>query len=115
MITGNRSPIDALLSTAALLPKDSAKLAHLQEAVQLADACNDVSAAFQARLELIRAATFSGYPEKALVAFAWCLAQADKTPARFARHEFQLLWEYKWMLNDLSDFPEVTVTQIENA
>lgn len=85
----------------------------LEQAVQLADAANDVATAFELRNELIDAAMFTGFPEKVLVAFAWNLAQADRTPEQFS--ESALLWKYKWVISCLFEFPQITISQMENA
>src|SRR5262249_53534932 len=37
----------------------------------------------------------------------------DRDPERF--HEFGLLWNYKWVINSLSDFPQITMRQILDA
>jgi hypothetical protein len=85
----------------------------LEEAVRLADSHGEVRLGYDARQELIQAATFSGHPEKALVAFTWCLAQFDRDPAAF--DSYRLLWRYKWILGRLPNFPQVSRRQIEDA
>src|SRR5262249_10101370 len=60
---------------------------------------------------LIRTATFSGHPEKTLVAFSWCLAQCDRQPEQFDEEE--LHWQYKWVVGSLSAFPQIPRAQME--
>ena len=91
--------------------KGPVQVALMEEAVREADTLNDVERAFEARMELVQAATFSGQQEKALVAFSWCLGQADRDPDRF--DEGQLLWQYKWVLEHLPAFPQISRAQIE--
>lgn len=85
----------------------------LEEAIALADSANDVETGFELRQELIKAANFTGSPEKVLVAFAWNLAQVDRDPNRFA--ESDLLWEYKWVISTLDEFPQISIGQMEAA
>jgi hypothetical protein len=87
----------------------------LEEAVRLADICGDFSLQYDARDQLITAATFGGAPEKALVAYSWCLAQYDR---REAAQEggidlWRLLWMYKWILTNITSFPQISKSQIE--
>jgi hypothetical protein len=88
------------------------KVALLEEAVRLADAHQDKELGFALREDLIRAATFGGYPEKSLVAFTWRLAMCDREPERF--DEDEVLWEYKWIADSLGDFPQISRQQIED-
>ncbi len=91
----------------------AARVMGLEQAVRLADSPHDVDLGFSVRQSLIETATFSGYPQSALVAFAWCLAQSDRDPERFAYAD--LLWQYKWIADSLSAFPEVSWQQIEDT
>jgi hypothetical protein len=93
------------------LPHSPAKVAVLEEAVRLADTHSDTAAGFMARRSLISAAIFSGMPERALVAFSWCLAQCDRDPTQF--DEGELLWEYKWITDYGCYFSEISRQQIE--
>jgi hypothetical protein len=92
------------------LPEGDEKIMTLEEAVRLADTGGDVELQYRARESFIEAAYFAGIPEKALVAYAWCLAQFDREPGRF--WEWRLLWRYKWMVNVICDFPQISREQI---
>ena len=84
-MTGDfRSQVDELYEQAYGLPDGPSKLALLEEAIRLADTHQDAALGDEIRADLVRAATFSGYPEKALVAFSWRLAQADRDPDNFS-------------------------------
>ncbi|HUG93873.1 MAG TPA: hypothetical protein VML55_23795 [Planctomycetaceae bacterium] len=100
-----------LLAEARRLPEGPARVALCEAAVREADASGDLDAGYNARLELISAAEYSGADERALVAFSWCLAQFDRHPDRF--HPHGLLWRYKWILDNASDFPQLSLAQIE--
>ena len=102
--------VKELIRRAAYLSDSNEKIMMLEEAVRLADISNNVKLQYDARDTFIEAAYFGGLPEKALVAYAWCLAQYDRDPA-YAR-EWPLLWRYKWMVNIITDFPQISKEQI---
>jgi hypothetical protein len=112
MTADYQAQIEELTDQAYALPDGPSKLALLEEAVRLADMHQDVGLGDELRSDLVRTATFSGYPEKALVAFSWRLAQADRDPETFAEED--LLWEYKWITDSLPGFPQITRKQIED-
>src|SRR5437868_5986567 len=92
------------------LEASPAKVAILEQAVQLADSLGDASESFDIRQQLIEAATFGGMEDRALVAFSWCLAQSDKDPDRFPEED--LLWKYKWILAGITDYPGISLAKI---
>jgi tetratricopeptide (TPR) repeat protein len=110
----NEFDIDAsareLIRKAAQLGDGDEKIMTLEEAVRIADTGHDVKLQYQAREELIEAAFWGGDTEKALVAYSWCLAQFDKYPEKFS--EWLLLWRYKWIVNVIVNFPQITKEQI---
>ena len=103
--------IDELIARADLLAAGATKVAAIEEAVRLADLHNDLEEGYWLRDELVDAALHGGYPEKALVAFTWCLAQCDRDSERFPE-DLDLLWVYKWFCQELPRFPEITRAQI---
>ncbi|HEX8702338.1 MAG TPA: hypothetical protein VF815_26125 [Myxococcaceae bacterium] len=108
-----REQVEELLGRASRMKHGEAKVMALEEAARLADTHGDVELAFEVRAELIDAGTFGGFPDKALVAFAWCRGQAKKDPERF--DSSLLLWKQKWVVGRLDDFPHVTLKQIQDA
>ena len=100
-----------LRNRAQNLQDGPAKVALLEESVQLADSVNDVDLAFQLRQDLMYAANFSGRPDVLLTTFSQCLALYDSDPRRFDRD--QLLWKYKWVIVKAEDFPEISRPQME--
>ena len=99
-----------LIRKATLLGDGDEKIMTLEEAVRIADTGHDVKLQYQAREELIEAAFWGGETEKALVAYSWCLAQFDNYPEKFS--EWLLLWRYKWIVNVIVNFPQITKEQI---
>src|ERR1051326_6313619 len=89
------------------------KLQLLEEAVCFADTHSDLESRFWARFELIEAASQDGYPEKAVVAFSWCLSQWDKD-SEVISQIFQLLTlaMYKWIVPLLPGFLHISREQI---
>jgi hypothetical protein len=102
----------SLRRQAGALPDGRAKVALLEEAVRLADTHQDVPCAYWTRGDLVKAGTFGGQPEKALVAFTWRLAQSDRAPEQFPPEE--LLWEFKWVVDSLGGFPQISRQQVED-
>lgn len=86
------------------------KVELLERAVRLADSLLSPELSYESRKELICAATSCGMSEKAMPAFSWCLAQVDKNPEDFDDDE--MLWEYKWILATVHQFPGVSLKQI---
>lgn len=86
------------------------KIALLEEAVRLADTGGDLKLRYLAREEFMHACVFGGAPEKATVAFSWCLAQFDRNPGQFS--EWSILWRYKWIVNSICEFPQIPKSQI---
>jgi len=78
----------------------------LEEAVRIADTLEDVRLAYRLRDDLLQAATFAGRHDVAIVAFSWCLAQFDRDPSIASAHD--LLWKYKWVVNNARQFPEIS-------
>jgi hypothetical protein len=102
--------IEELMDQAQRLPDGASKLMLLEEAVRLADTHQHTEYGFRLRRALIRCASFAGADEKSLVAFSWCLAQCDRYPERF--DEAEMLWEYKWIVASLPQFPQISRAQI---
>lgn len=108
---GSREMAELLLAEALEKIADSPeKIEVLEEAVRHADATGDLKLQYSAREDLVEAAYFGGAPDKAIVAYTWCLAQFDRHPGLF--DEWQLLWRYKWMVNVIPDFPQIPLAQI---
>jgi hypothetical protein len=106
-----RDDIVELLERAEEMAEGPGQIALCEEAVRLADTHGDEVAGFHARKQLVHAATFGGRADLSLVAFSWCLARADQDPETF--DETELLWQYKWVVQHVGQFPHITRAQIE--
>lgn len=74
-------------------PED--KLNLLKQAVQIADANNDLDWGFDLRLDIIFHEKDTSHCVDSFPAFAWLLSTYDANPDLFDENDF--LWEYKWM------------------
>jgi hypothetical protein len=105
--------VATILAEAHGLNDGPAKVELLQEAVRLADHASAVDAGFDARLRLMEAALVCGSADVLLVAYTWCLSQAEREPQRFSL--YQMLWRYRWAIVYLPTFPQIPRARIENA
>ena len=74
-------------------PED--KLNLLKQAIQIADANNDLDWGFDLRLDLIFHEKDTSHCNDSFPAFAWLLSTYDANSDLFDEKDF--LWEYKWM------------------
>ncbi len=103
--------IEDLLDEADDLGHGVAQLALTERAVELADILGDDRVTFFARSKLVGAGTFAGRTDIAMVAYSWLLAKYDESPEDYAEQE--LLWQYKWILENVADFPNIQKSQID--
>ena len=109
----SRSRVEELMERAAAMEHTPTQVALLEEAVREADTLGDARLAYRARMRLVSAATFSGAPDKALVAFSWCRSQFDAHPDEY--DVLELLWDFKWIIGQLTDFAGITRQQISEV
>jgi len=93
------------------IPEEKVKL--LCKAIQLADEHEDIEWAYDLRLQLLDIERDVAFSIESIPAFAWILQAYDENPDLFDENDF--LWQYKWMLSDLYDNPEVSKSQLEAA
>lgn len=74
-------------------PEDKINL--LKQAIQIADANNDLDWGFDLRLDLISQEKDTSHCTESFPAFTWILSTYDANPELFNEDDF--LWEYKWM------------------
>lgn len=97
--------IDALMGMARASALGPGRVALLEEAVRVADTHADLRRGWDARLQLIHAATFADEPEKLFAPFAWCLAQSDRAPDKFP--DAGLFWSFKWVVSNATQLLRV--------
>ncbi|MDR1887624.1 MAG: hypothetical protein LBQ70_06880 [Prevotellaceae bacterium] len=104
--------IQKLLIRKEKLSSPGDRIALLKQAINLADAHNDVEWGFELRLELIRDEKETSRCDESLPAFTWILDAYDKNPELFNEDDF--LWEYKWMLGSVRRNSSISLEQIES-
>jgi hypothetical protein len=102
-----------LMDQAYLAPEGKVKISILEEAIRIADVHLGPDEQFDTRMELVNTAIFSGHGEKAIVAFAWCLAHYDKHPE--STNDYQMMWSYKWVADRLLLFPDIELAKVEST
>ncbi|MDR2870228.1 MAG: hypothetical protein LBV04_07250 [Deferribacteraceae bacterium] len=103
-----------LLAQLALIndaPDGATRIAFIEEAIHLADQLNERYHSFNLRMKLMHDATFNGQGVKAVPAFAWCVAEAEKGDSHFSMDD--ILWEYKWIISTLWSNSEISLTKLE--
>lgn len=89
------------------------QVAAMQEAERLA--AGDGDSLFHIRMALCEAAVFGGQPHVALVSFTQCLHYYDADVERHGNYLHSLLWRYKYILSRVTNFPQITKSQIDEA
>lgn len=109
--------VTEIVREAARLGYGAARIERVEEAVRLADSANDELSGYRARMGMVEAAVYGGYPEKGLVAFGWCAAKSAEDPERFParRPGTDLLWVFKWITQQVTWYPQLERAQIESA
>ncbi|MBZ4190131.1 hypothetical protein [Niabella beijingensis] len=93
------------------LPEEKVKL--LLQAIKIADENEDIEWGYDLRLMLIETERDVTFTKESIPAFAWILNACDGHPDLFAETDF--LWQYKWMMADLYDNPQVSKEQVHAA
>lgn len=83
----------------------------LLQIVARQDVTGDIDSAYQTRMQLMDHATFASRTDLLMVCYAWCLATFDKHPNRF--DQSALLWRYKWVLSNATDFAAISSSEID--
>lgn len=88
------------------------KIALLKQAIQIADANNDLDWGFDLRIDLIAQEKDTSHCTESFPAFAWLLNTYDTNPDLFNEDEF--LWEYKWMAGSARRNVNISREQVES-
>ncbi|SMB94637.1 hypothetical protein [Deinococcus hopiensis] len=104
--------VDELIELAEAQDPPEGAIGFLERAVRLADSQKDRPAAFRARMALVRAASFSGFPDKAMIHFAWLIGTFDRHPAEFGHQAYYVMWMYKWLLSSSLDNPAFPLNRL---
>ena len=103
--------IQKLLLKTERLDNHDDKIALLKQAINIADANNDIDWGFDLRLDLIREETYTSHCTESFPAFAWVLNAYDNNPELIDESSF--LWKYKWMASSAKRNINISRQQIE--
>lgn len=93
----------------SLTPKDKIRL--LKQAATIADENDDIEWAYEIRLQLIRECYYVASSSELVTEFSWVLNAYEAHPDWFEENDF--LWQYKWILGEMYNNPQVSMEQIE--
>ncbi len=100
--------LEDVFAEAGSLPHGAARVAALELVQQRADAeAGDTDLPFRVRLDLTWSYQQGAEKVRSLVPFAWCVAEFDRDPERYAALEHNLLWAFKWVPGTLVDDPSI--------
>jgi tetratricopeptide (TPR) repeat protein len=100
------------LQQAEDMPYGSAQIALVERVMREVDQAGDPYLAFFARLTATTAYVYGGEPAKSFVTFSWCVADFDSNPQPYhQRLAYNLLWQFKAMVNALTQFPEIPLAR----
>lgn len=119
-MTATAYDVEELVREAKSYDHGDHRIMLLEEAVRMADSLGPSAdpVRYAARDELVESAIFGGSPEKATVAYSWCLAYSDRVskeeaPTTMTRtSRWLLLWRYKWIVGNIYGFPQIPKKQI---
>ncbi|MBE1486163.1 hypothetical protein [Plantactinospora soyae] len=90
------------------MPYGAGQIAAVEQLIRQADADGDDEIAFVARVVGTDSYVFGGEPGRSFVTFSWCLAEFDGPSKPYhQRNEYNLLRQFKYMINSLLNFPDV--------
>lgn len=94
----------------AIHPKDKVK--YYLKAIYLADENDDVEWAFDLRISLLDTEWGLADRQHFIPTFTWLLGAYDQNPDLFDAEE--LLWKYKWIIDEVYSNPDVSLEQTED-
>lgn len=101
-----------LLSEFEALPHGPSALQTAEELVLEADAHQGLKEQWEARQKLMDGANHANAVDRLILAFSWCLGQADTHPQEFEVDD--ILWQYKWVLERAWTIPSISRTKVES-
>jgi hypothetical protein len=97
------------------MPYGPGQQALLERVIAQADAMGLAELAFLARMEATMSYVHGGEPARALVTFAWCLAEFDRDPATHGNRYTSLLWQYRYAVRALRESPDVPLHRVHEV
>ncbi len=90
------------------LPHGKAKESAIKKAITIADDADDYVFSFIFREDLMKEDEFHGDSLQSLLIFPEMLKIFDEHESEMAEKQWELIWHFKWILNDASDFYQVS-------
>lgn len=109
-MSAHEAEIDRMMELVWCAPDLATQTQLLNRTIEVADAAGDVERGWDLRTQIFHPACFSGQIDVLLLHFAWCIAQVDRDPERFEVGE--LLWTYKWVIDEATNFPQVPLAKL---
>ncbi|MEE6259164.1 hypothetical protein [Plantactinospora sonchi] len=106
-MTTSERDLQRMLQQAHTLPRGAARFAALDAVFRHADAAGNTEFGFNARMSAMSDFHHGGDPARLFLAFSWCLAHLDRHPESVGHHERSLLWNFKWVVWSLPQFPDI--------
>jgi len=104
--------VRTLIRQAEALPEGPAQVALFETALGIAETHRDDALGYEVRKKMMFSLYGVGCVDQLLVNYAWCLGYVDRDPNRNGQ---DLLWSYRWVIDVMWKFPEVSRLQIESA
>ncbi|MGL6076102.1 MAG: hypothetical protein ACRC8S_18240 [Fimbriiglobus sp.] len=101
-----------IVHEAETLPHGAGQIALHEQAISLADQSGNQELAFSLRENALWPLYHGKRPDLLFVHFSWCVAYTDKHPDTPAD---DLLWTFRWVLDSMPWFPEITLGQIQQS
>lgn len=89
-----------------------AKISAMKAAVRQADLEKDIRNQLQIRLDIVEESVFYGDTMDALVTFPQLLAMEEEN-SDFV-DTYDVLWAFKWILTGATDFPQISLKEIDS-
>lgn len=110
----NKIELARELSRIRQLPHGPARTAAAEAVTRKIESAGVAELLPWALLDLVEAYTFSELGHKSFVIFARILQLWDTRPELFDESDtFNLFWEFKWVVSDLCDYPQISKNQAE--
>lgn len=108
--------VKALLARAGGMPYGEARTILVERALKEAEAGRDPELIIEARFDLTAAYQHGGEPAKSFTTFSRNVAAYDANPGSFGEWQaWRLLWQFKWIMNDMRKFPEIPLSRAMDA
>jgi hypothetical protein len=113
-VTETEGELQAMLTQAQRQSPGPARWTALDAVFRHADAAENLQFGFQARLTAMEDLHDHGEWARMLMAFSWCLDTFDRHPeATGPNAAFELLWRYKWVIWQATQFPGIRLDRLE--